>query len=48
MNLEGTPLDITVVKVGGASEKIKSQEYVVPLINKKGEKVEIKCYHGNF
>ena len=44
LKLEGKPLVMTVIKVGGVPETIHSSEYTVPLVNRNGETVEIKAY----
>ena len=44
LKLEGKPLDMTVVKVGGKPETVHSCEFVVPLLNSEKQLVEIRAY----
>lgn len=40
--LHGTPLEISLVKVGGKKEKINSRKYKLPLIDLQGETTFVK------
>ena len=44
LNLEGEPITITVIKVGGKQEKINSFEYALPLLNENNEQITLKVY----
>ena len=44
MKLEGKPVELTLVKVGGESENIKSCKYDLPLIDDSGKTVWFQVY----
>ena len=43
-NLRGTPIQLTITKVGGKEEKLVSRRYQVPLLNQYGKTVLIEAY----
>ena len=47
LELHGTPIQITVIKVGGKRERIKSFEYNLPLLDKDGQEVLLQVYGIN-
>ena len=44
LGLEGKPLTMTIGKVGGEIQKVKSSAFTVPLLNERNEIVEVKAY----
>ena len=42
--LKGTEVQLTLVKVGGKNETIKSQRYILPLFDKDGQKVKFTVF----
>ena len=42
--LRGTPVKVSITKVGGVTEEIDSFRYIVPLVYKQGHTVQISAY----
>ena len=42
--LKGSKVELSVIKVGAQSEKIKTIKYKVPLIDKQGHVIEFEAY----
>ena len=44
LGLNGTPIKLTVVKVGGTTEEIQSQKYDLDLTDKSGKRIRVQVY----
>ena len=44
LGLKGMPLTMTIGKVGGETQKVKSAAFIVPMLNQSNEVVDVRAY----